>query len=367
MITSTSTTIVLLAAAVSLVVAVHSASAFCTTNFPSSQHHYHKILQSTTNDGETEPTVPSFTKSSEISRRSVVSNLIAAAAVTSSGTLPQPSFALASNNNAVTLNSQNKKSFPLASFGLQIYNDDVAYKLTLVALEVGYRNFFASVLAGNQKGFARAVKDSGIPREELYICGTVLSNRVNGEDAAYKKTAQGCLENMQAFSAGKIDKLDMIMLDYPGPNDESIRGQWKAFEEMKSQKLVDDLSVSNFSPTQLDAILINPDATKPTVNQLPFSVAFHPRDILEYNKKRDVLVQSWSPLSRVIGRYGSDLGSIGKKYGKSAAQVGLRWIVQSGSAFCTQSKSRSHFEEDLNVFDFELSTEEMKMISQLAA
>lgn len=247
MITSTTTTIVLLAAAVSLVVAVHSVSAFCTTNFPSSQHHYHKILQSTTNDGETEP-APSLTTSSEISRRSVVSNLIAAAAVTSSGTLPQPSFALASNNNAVTLNSQNKKSFPLASFGLQIYNDDVAYKLTLMALEVGYRNFFASVLAGNQKGFARAVKDSGIPREELYICGTVLSNRVNGEDAAYKKTAQGCSENMQAFSAGKIDKLDMIMLDYPGPNDESIRGQWKAFEEMKSQKLVDDLAVSNFSP-----------------------------------------------------------------------------------------------------------------------
>lgn len=366
MITSTSTTFILLAAAVSLVVAVHSASAFCTTNFPSSQHHYHKILQSTTNDGETEPTVPSLTKSSEISRRSVVSNLIAAAAVTS-GTLPQPSFALASNDNAVTLNSQNKKSFPLASFGLQIYNDDVAYKLTLLALEVGYRNFFASVLAGNQKGFARAVKDSGIPREELYICGTVLSNRVNGEDAAYKKTAQGCLENMQAFSVGKIDKLDMIMLDYPGPNDESIRGQWKAFEEMKSQKLVDDLAVSNFSPTQLDAILINPDATKPTVNQLPFSVAFHPKDMLEYNKKRDVFVQSWSPLSRVIGRYGSDLGSIGKKYGKSAAQVGLRWIVQSGSAFCTQSKSRSHFEEDLNVFDFELSTEEMKRIGQLAA
>jgi diketogulonate reductase-like aldo/keto reductase len=87
--------------------------------------------------------------------------------------LVTPQFAVANelpvSNNAVTLNSQNKKPFPLASFGLQIYNDDTAYKLTLTALEVGYRNFFASVLAGNQKGFARAVKDSGIPRDDLYI------------------------------------------------------------------------------------------------------------------------------------------------------------------------------------------------------
>ena len=150
----------------------------------------------------------------EVTRRTAVSNLIASttAAAAASSSLISPPSALANeltaSSNAITLNSQNKKAFPLASFGLQIYNDDVAYKLTLIALEVGYRNFFASVLAGNQKGFARAIKDSGIPRDELYICGTVLSNRVNGEDAAYKKTAQGCLENMQAFSAGNIDKLE---------------------------------------------------------------------------------------------------------------------------------------------------------------
>jgi diketogulonate reductase-like aldo/keto reductase len=112
---------------------------------------------------------------------------------------------------------------------------------------------------------------------------------------------------------------------------------------------------------------MNPDATKPTVNQVPFSVAFHPRDILDYNTKRGVLVQSWSPLSRVLGKYGNDLAFIGKKYGKSAAQVGLRWIIQSGAAFCTQSKSRSHFEEDLDVFDFQITEEEMRNIGQLAA
>ena len=113
-------------------------------------------------------------------------------------------------------NPRSSKEFPLASFGLQIYDDATAYSLTLTALEAGYRNFFASVLAGNQKGFAKAVKDSGIDREELYICGTVLSNRSQGQDKAYKKTLKGCQENMEAMSLGGIDYLDQIMLDYPG-------------------------------------------------------------------------------------------------------------------------------------------------------
>ncbi len=259
--------------------------------------------------------------------------------------------------------------FPLASFGLQVYDDNTAYRLTLTALECGYRNFFASVLAGNQKGFAKAIKASGIPRDELYICGTVLSNRARGEEAAFLKTKQGCQENMNAFAYGDIVKLDQIMLDYPAGDADSIRGQWRAFEEMKKEGLVDTLAVSNFNARQLDAILSIPSVAKPVVNQLPFSVAYHPPGILDYNKERGVLVQSWSPLSRVLTNptYRPVLASIGNEHGKTPAQVGLRWIIQSGASFCTQSKSKDHFAEDLNVFDFELSAEEMNKLSQLAA
>lgn len=265
-------------------------------------------------------------------------------------------------------NTGPKDGFPLASFGLQIYDDNTAYKLTLVALEAGYRNFFASVLAGNQRGFAKAIKASGIPRDEIYICGTVLSNRARGEEAAYKKTKRGCDENLEAMAAGGIGKLDMIMLDYPGPDEESIRGQWRAFEKMRAEGTVDSLAVSNFSPGQLDAILAMPDVTKPTVNQLPFSLAYHPPGMIEYNTERGILVQSWSPLSRVVTNpsFRPVLASIGSNYGKSAAQVGLRWIVQNGAAFSTQSKKKEHFIEDLNVFDFELTKEEMNRLSQLA-
>lgn len=297
------------------------------------------------------------------SRRDVL-----ATAATASGLL-LPSPASAAVDSSVLVGGQ---KFPLVSFGLQIYDDETAYKLTLTALQVGYRNFFSSVLAGNQKGFARAVKDSGIPRSDLFICGSVISNRANGFEAAEKATTKGYLANLKSFGVGDIDYLDQIMLDYPGPDDQSIRGQWKAFEDMHNQKLTKTLSISNFSPAQMDCILNDPATTvKPVVNQLPYSVAYHPGNDLQENKKRGVLVQAWAPLGGSLGGRFTDkikttCATIGKKYNKSSAQVALRWVVQKGAAVCTQTKTRSHFEEDLNIFDFELSTDDMTILDFLA-
>jgi diketogulonate reductase-like aldo/keto reductase len=260
------------------------------------------------------------------------------------------------------------KPFPLASFGLQIYDNDKAYKLTLTALEAGYRNFFASVLAGNQKGFARAIKDSNISLSEIYICGTVLSNRAQGYKAAYAKTIKGCEENMNVMSQyGNIDKLDMIMLDYPAGDEESIKGQWDAFQDFQRQNLVNDLAVSNFNARQLDSILVNNNnlCSKPLVNQLPLSIANHPTRYLEDNAARGIHVQSWSPLSTTLPKYKDILTTIGNKYGKSAAQVGLRWIVQSGASYCVQSQKASHFNEDLDVFNFSLSAGDMEKLNNL--
>jgi 2,5-diketo-D-gluconate reductase A len=260
--------------------------------------------------------------------------------------------------------------FPLASFGLQIYSDDTAYKLTRTALEVGYRNFFASVLAGNQKGFARAVKESGIPREELFICGSVVSNRASGYDDAKKATTSGWKRNMECFALGDITYLDQIMLDYPGPDCPSIQGQWASFEEMHQMGLTKTLSVSNFSPAQLDCVL-QMASIKPVVNQLPYSVAYHPGDAVTENQKRGLLVQAWAPLGGSLGgRFSSTMkgvcSQIGQKYNKSYAQVALRWIVQTGASFTTQTTKKEHFQENLNIFDFELTTEEMSTLSKLA-
>jgi len=282
--------------------------------------------------------------------------------------------------NPIATLSDGTTQFPLASFGLQIYNDDKAYKLTTLALKLGYRNFFASVLAGNQRGFAKAVKDSGVDRKELFICGSVVSNRAQGFRAAQDDTTAGWKRNMEAFAVGNIDYLDQIMLDYPGPDAASIHGQWASFQTMQQQGLTKTLSVSNFNGKQLDAILAPSNtndnyqlSVKPLVNQLPYSVAYHPNQqtTLEQNAQRGLLVQAWAPLGGSLGgRFSSSIkgkcAEIGKKYNKSFAQVALRWIVQTGASFTTQSQNEDHFQQNLDIFEFELSPEDMAELSSLA-
>lgn len=274
---------------------------------------------------------------------------------------------------AATVTLADGSVFPLASFGLQIYDDVTAEKLTRLALDAGFRNFFASVLARNQVGFARAVKKSGVPRSELFICGSVVSNRANDEETAYKLTQLGCQENMQAFAAGDIDTLDMIMLDYPGPDDACIRGQWRAFEEMKAAGLVRSLAVSNFSPRQLDVLCTDRRYTKPTVNQLALCVGYHDPGIVPANARRGVHVQAWSPLGNGrLTRFSRDeaaikelCGAIGSKYSKSAYQVALRWLTQTGASFTVEAKTASHLQEDLNIFDFALSSDDVAALEAL--
>ena len=301
-------------------------------------------------------------------RRQVLSTI---ATTSSLLTLPKSSSAVSSAVSAPAIDLPSPsplpaKKFPLASFGLQIYDNDTAYKLTTTALQAGYRNFFASVLAGNQKGFAQAIRDSNIPREELYICGTVLSNRAKGYKDAFDKTERGCLENLNVMnknSNGKIGYLDMIMLDYPCVDQDGVKGQWDAFSKFMDEKNVVHLAVSNFSPSQLDLCIER--GPVPTVNQLPYSIANHPKGILEENSKRNVHVQSWSPLSSTLPRYKGIMAEVGKRYEKSAAQVGLRWIIQNGGSYCVQSKKERHFVEDIDVFDFELSKNDMELLSGL--
>ena len=186
---------------------------------------------------------------------------------------------------------------------------------------------------------------------------------------------------------------------------------------MHEQKLTKSISVSNFDSKQLDCVL-ETAKVKPVVNQLPYSVAYHPGNVIAENNKRDILVQAWAPLGGSLGgRFDKNVKSacakIGKNHGnKSFAQVGssgnifnsafpcgtrvflsfsfsdndatltntayvnrtlrctrqvaLRWIVQSGGSFTTQSKNKDHFSEDLKIFDFELTDEEMKTLNSLA-
>lgn len=144
-----------------------------------------------------------------LARRELIASTTAALAVGAPYTPAHAAGASISYASQPGVKLNTGVNFPIASFGLQVYDDATAEELTLIALELGYRNFFASVLARNQKGFARAVKKSGVPRDDMFICGSVLSNRAQGFDAAYSKSKRECEDNLRAFSVGDIDYVDV--------------------------------------------------------------------------------------------------------------------------------------------------------------
>ena len=275
----------------------------------------------------------------------------------------------AAESSSTTL--ANGQVFPLASFGLQFYDDATAERLTRLAIEAGFRNFFASALTQNQRGFARGVKASGIARDELFICGSVVSNRAADADAAYKQAAAGCAANLDAFAAGGIDQLDMLML-VPQRRDtwpvEIVRSQWRALEAFRAQGGAKSLAVSRLSPAQLDAL-----PSRPVLNYWDYCVGTHDPGVVAANKARGIHVQAMSPLGNgKLTRFESDApearevcAAVGARHGKSACQVALRWVVQSGASFTVAARSAEHFADDLALFDWALDDDDMARLGAI--
>eukprot|EP00040_Diaphanoeca_grandis_P024830 m.136909 g.136909 ORF g.136909 m.136909 type:complete len:309 (+) comp29893_c5_seq1:87-1013(+) len=261
------------------------------------------------------------------------------------------------NGSTVMLNS--KQVFPSASFGLEVYDDDTAKQYTIMAVKAGFRNFFSSVLAGNQQGFGEGIQASGIDRSEVYICGSVNTGNgaCSGFDDCKTQTAQGCQSNLDAT---QLKYLDQIMLDYPAGDCDSIQGQWAAFEDMLKSGLTKSIAVSNFDNDQLDCIVTNKTSTPPAVNQLSYSVGDGSQTVVQDNMQRGgIVVQAYSPLQGGGLASDPDCVAIGKAHSKSGAQVALRWIVQHNATFTTSCTTMDYFQEDIDIFDFELSSAEM--------
>jgi len=213
----------------------------------------------------------------------------------------------------------NGLAFDSASFGLQVYSDAAATSYTLMAIDAGFRNFFASVLAGNQKGFGDAVKQSNVPREALFICGSVNSaSMCSGIDNCDDVTTKGWQQNLADLD---LDYVDMIMLDYPGHDCDSITGQWRSFEAMLAQNLTRSIAVSNFSPAQLDCVIGISTTGPPQANQMHYSVGMYSSSVLSDNTERTIVLQSYSPLDGGQLVYDPDFIAIGLAHNKSSAQV----------------------------------------------
>src|SRR5690606_31386942 len=242
-------------------------------------------------------------------------------------------------------------------FGLGVYKiedgNDVINSVK-TALKFGYRSIDTAALYENEEGVGQAIKDSGIPREEIFV-----TTKVWNTDHGYENTLEAFDKSIAKLG---LEYVDLYLIHWPGKD--KFVDTWRALEKLYREGLVRAIGVSNFKPHHLQT-LMEKSEEKPVINQVELHPYFQQKELREFCKEHDIVVEAWSPLGR--GQVLDDpvLAEIGKKYGKTPAQVTLRWHLQNDIVIIPKSVTPSRIKENADIFDFELTAEDMEQIDQL--
>lgn len=256
-------------------------------------------------------------------------------------------------NTKVKLN--NGKEIPL--FGLGTYLNDNGQKAVdsmLYALEVGYRHLDTASMYNNEKEVGQAVRDSGLPREEVFV-----TTKLWNSDHGYQKTLDAFHYSLDKL---KLDFIDLYLIHWPVEN---LRLEsWRALEKLNSDELCKSIGVSNYMERHLNEILDNFDVV-PTVNQVEFSPFLFLNDLQHYCESKGIALESYSPLTKGYKLNDSRLNKMAKKYNKSTSQILIRWCLQKGVICIPKSSQKEHIKENAEVFDFEISDSDMLLLENL--
>lgn len=255
-----------------------------------------------------------------------------------------------------TVKFNNGVEMPILGFGVyQIPNYDECKKSVLTALETGYRSIDTAQAYENEKAVGDAIKESGIPRNEIFV-----TTKLWLSDYGYEKAKAAFERSMEKL---QLETLDLYLLHQPF-ND--IYGSWRALEELNKSGKIRAIGVSNFYPDRL-ADLIEFNEIIPAINQIETHPFFQRNVDRKTMDEYGVVHQSWAPFAE--GRnnlFGNEtLLKIGNKYGKTPAQVTLRWLIQRDVVVIPKSVTPSRIKENFEVFDFELSADDMQEIAKL--
>lgn len=253
----------------------------------------------------------------------------------------------------VTLN--NGVKMPKLGYGVYQTPPEDTERCVLEAIQVGYRSIDTAQAYANEEGVGNALAKCGLPREEFFITTKVwISN------AGYEKAKASIMESLKKL---KTDYIDLLLIHQPFGD---YYGTYRAMEEAYKAGKVRAIGVSNFYPDRFLDIYHFAEV-KPAVNQVETHVFQQQTAAKEYMKKNGTQIMSWGPFAEGKNDYFNNpvLKLIGEKYRKSAAQVALRFLMQSDVVLIPKSTHKNRMEENFNIFDFSLTAEEMKQIEAL--
>jgi 2,5-diketo-D-gluconate reductase A len=258
---------------------------------------------------------------------------------------------------APTVTLSHGAAMPRLGLGTSPMNDDDAERAVVQALEVGYRLVDTAENYRNEVGVGRALKASGVPREELFVT-TKFNKRwhsVEGARTAYEASA----------SKLGLDYIDLLLIHWPNPAQDRYVEAWKGLIALLDGGQVRAIGTSNFKPAHLQR-LIDETGVTPDVNQIQLSPLWTKQEARGFHAEHGIVTEAWSPIGR-----GGDLlkhptvVEAAEAHGKTPAQVALRWHVQQGIVPIPKSANPDRLRQNLEVFDFALTDEELTSLSAL--
>ena len=256
----------------------------------------------------------------------------------------------------------NGTSIPCVGFGTWKTPDEEAAKSVAEALRVGYRHIDTATAYGNEAGVGRAIAESGISREEIF-----LTSKLWNPHQGYESTLEAFDRSLEKL---QTDYLDLYLIHWPHDRkyfdnwEEKNIETWRAFEKLYQEGKIKAIGVSNFRPRHLENLFNNCEI-KPMVDQIEIHPGMAQDDMLAYCREHDMVVEGWSPMA--TGRIFSvpEVQELAAKYNRTVAQVVLRWHVQRGVIPLPKSVTPSRIAENSRIFDFELEPQDMAWISAL--
>jgi len=255
-----------------------------------------------------------------------------------------------------TVKLNNGVEMPILGFGVfQVTDLKECENGVITALETGYRLIDTAASYMNETAVGTAIKKSGVPREDLFI-----TTKLWVQDNGYEKTKKAFEKSLSKL---QLDYLDLYLIHQPFGD---VHGSWRVMEELYKSGKVRAIGVSNFQPDRVMDIITFNDVV-PSVNQIethPFNQQIETQEFLIAN---NVQIESWGPFAEGKNNLFQNelLQSIAAKHGKSIAQVVLRWLTQRGVVAIPKSVKKERIQENFNIFDFELSTDDMEAIATL--
>lgn len=244
-------------------------------------------------------------------------------------------------------------ALPMVGFGTWQLKSKTAYESVRAALDVGYRHIDTATLYKNEADVGRAVKDSGLDREQVFI-----TTKLRPQDARHaRRTLESSLRLLDT------DYVDLWLIHWPTGRDEFI-STWQELLAAKDAGLARNVGVSNYSPAQID-MLTDATGRQPSVNQIPWSPAQHDPALLDEHRRRGIVVEGYSGLKNTDLR-DPVITEIAQRYGATPAQVVLRWHLEHGIVILPRSSRREHIAANFDLDGIALTKEEVAAIDSLA-